>query len=279
MPTRSKAAAMPRRGSKLRIGFGLVNVEVKYAPLVPTGSGRTAAKTCCRTHMAPVKSEYRCTAGDELLEPDEKVMAYEVGGRYVEVDTGAIGLDSDQRLELNAACDVGSIDPLYFDKPYVLWPTEGSEQGYDLFAGILRDTGKALVGTTVASKATRVMVLRWSDLTGTLVIHSCIYDERIAWQDVALVRDAAAGRDELPAAAIDAAGTLLGTLEAAGFDFAAVSDEYAIELEEAIVAATAGKAPKAKAKEEPQAPAGDIIAALTASVAAAKAKPKAKAAA
>jgi hypothetical protein len=40
-PTR---AVTPRRGSKLTIGFGLVNVEVKYASLIPSSVGRTAAR-------------------------------------------------------------------------------------------------------------------------------------------------------------------------------------------------------------------------------------------
>ncbi len=276
MPARSKPAAVtPRRGTKLRIGFGLVNVEVKYAPLVPTGAGRTAAKTCCRTHMAPVKSEYRCTEGGELLEQADKVMAYEVDGRFVEVDTDTLGMEGDGRLELTAACDVAMIDPLYFDKPYVLWPTEGSEQGYDLLAAVLRETGRAVIGTTVAAKATRVMVLRWSTLTDTLLVHSCVYDERIAWQDVATVREATAARDDLPAQAVDVASTLLASLEADGFDFAAVSDEYAVQLDEAIQAAAAGVKPKAKKPAEPQPQAVDLMAALQASVQQAQdAKPK-----
>jgi DNA end-binding protein Ku len=270
MAAKNAASPTPRRGSKLTIGFGLVNVDVKYAPLVPSGSGRTSATTCCRTHMVPATSESRCTEGNEIVAREDKVMAYEVDGRYVEVDTSDLGVAKDGRLELTTAVDTGSIDPLYFEKSYLLWPGDGGDQGYDLLAHALAESGKALLGTTVMNKATRAVVIRFSPATGCLVLHACTYDERLAWTDVAMVRHAHEAR-EVPNEQLTAmASQLIDTLEAESFDFVEVTDEYGLALDEAIELAASGKKQKARPKAEPVAPAGDLMAALEASVAADK---------
>jgi DNA end-binding protein Ku len=281
MAAKKSSAPTPSRGSKLTIGFGIVNVDVKFAPLVAANAGRTSARTCCREHMAPVSSEYRCDTGGELVAREGKVMAYETPAGFVEVDTDALGLEGDKRLDLTGSVDVDSIDPLYFEKAYVVWPQEGHEASYDLLAHVLHDTGKALVGTTVMAKATKAVVLRFSNATGTLVAHGCTYDERLSWNDVTLVRDGVASRPDPDEKLVAMAETLLTSLDVESFDFEAVKDEYGQELDEAIERTAAGMEPIAKPKAAPQPEVTDLAAALAASVADAKAKaapkPKAKA--
>jgi DNA end-binding protein Ku len=258
----------PRRGTNLTIGFGLVNVQVKYAPLVPSGTGRASARTCCATHRAPVTTAYRCSEGGELVESDGKVMLYEVDGRYVEVDTDALALGRTGRLEVEAAVEAGSLDPLYFEKAYLVWPSAGHEQPFDLLVSLLRQSGKLLVGTTEMANATKVVALRYSELAGTLVAHGCVYDERLAWDDVALVRQAANDRPALPEAMVAQGAMLVDSLDGE-FDTAAVTDEYAAALSDAIARAAAGLPPAEKADEPAPEPAVDLMAALAASVEAA----------
>ncbi len=72
---------------------------------------------------------------------------------------------------------------------------------------------------------------------------------------------------------------LLAAIEADSFDFETVTDEYDLELREAIDRAAAGApAPAKKAEPAPAAPVVDLMAALQASVAQAK-KPTKKVAA
>jgi DNA end-binding protein Ku len=153
----------------------------------------------------------------------------------------------------------------------MLWPQDGHEGGYDLLTAILRESGKVLVGTTAIGKATRAVLVRWSERTQTLLAHVCTYDERIAWTDLELVREGAKRRDA-PAPEMIAIGEQLLDSLSGEFDFAEVSDEYASELDEAIALAASGKPAKAKPKEKAAAPAGDLMAALQASVKAAPAK-------
>lgn len=270
-----KDAPKMRRGTKLTIGFGLVNVDVKYAPLKRSGTGRLAATTCCREHRSPVSSEYRCKEGGELLDAAGKAMLYDAGGQYVEVDTKSLQLTTDKRLQTLAAVDVATIDPLYYESTFVLEPQDGHEQAFDLLAAVLQETGKALVGVTVMSGSTRAVVVRWSALARSLVAHRCVYDEQLAWEDVELVRYGAAQRGELPEAMLAIARTIVGSIESPAFEFEAVTDEYAAALEQAVADAAAGIV-REKPEAPAPAPAVDLMAALQASVAAVDETPAAK---
>ncbi len=264
--------AGPKGGRKLTIGFGLINVDVAICPL--TRSQTISGRTLCAEHLVPIKSAARCTAVDHICE--ETVVGYEADGGFVQVDTKELEVAGDGRVALESCVDVGTIDPIYLEKTYLLWPQPGAEQAFDLLAKTFRETGRAAIGTCVLSKATRALVIRWSEATGTLVAHVCTYDAAIRWDDVAIVKDAFEARPEAKKAEVETAGLLLGQLEGE-FDPTAYADEYVEALAEAIRAAADGKPVKKAAKQAEQpAPSGDIMAALQASLAAAS-KPKAKA--
>jgi len=273
MPPKGKTGApAPARGTKLTVGFGLVNVDVKLAPLTRSDSGRVAGKTLCSVHHSPIHQQSVCDDCGEVCE--ETVIGYDVGGGYVIVDKDMLGADRTGRLELTAVLDVAAIDPLYFEKPYLVWPQAGHEAGFDLLVASLRSSGKAAIGTTVMNKATRAVLLRWSDTAGCLVAHTCTYDERLAWTDVKLVRAAADEREAPGEQLLATAGMLLAAIETDSFDFETVTDEYDAELRAAIAAAAAGTPAPARKEEPAQAPVVDLMAALQASVAQAKQKPK-----
>jgi len=276
MPPEGKTGApAPARGTKLTVGFGLVNVDVKLAPLTRSDSGRVAGKTLCTVHHTPIHTQPVC---DDCGAVCETEIGYEADGRYVTVDKDALGADRTGRLELTGVLDVSAIDPLYFEKPYLVWPQAGHEAGFDLLVASLRSSGKAAIGETVMNKATRAVLLRWSDTAGCLVAHTCTYDERLAWPDVKLVRQAADQRDAPGEQLLATAAILLAAIETDSFDFGSVTDEYGLELREAIDRAAAGAPAPARKAEPAQAPVVDLMAALQASVAQAK-KPKKKVAA
>ena len=127
MPPRGKTGSpAPVRGTRLTFGFGLVNVDVRLAPLVRSDSGRVAGKTLCTVHHAPIRTQPVC---EECGGPCETETGYEADGGYVVVDKDALGADRTGRLELTAVLDVRAVDPFYFEKPYMVWPQEGSEVG------------------------------------------------------------------------------------------------------------------------------------------------------
>lgn len=253
----------PARGTKLTISFGLVNVGVKYAPLVR--EQRTKGRMLCREHHLPIHYQTVCERGEVC----ETVIGYEHGGRYVVLDDRrALESQRDGRLELKAFVAVDEIDPLYVEKTHLVWPQPGSEAGYDLLMEVLRSTGKALIGTAVLGKATRAVALRCHE-RGALVAHVCTYDANIAWHDLDLVASARAERS-VDETLLETAMKLCGTLSES-FDFAQVSDEYDARLREAIKAQATGRE-LAPAEEVAPAPVMDLMEALKASVAASKGK-------
>ena len=254
-------APAPARGSKLTISFGLVNVGVKFAPLVR--SERTKGRMLCTEHGTPISTQTVCEHGEVC----ETQTGYEYGGGFVVLqDRKALESSRDGVLELKAYVDAGDVDPLYVEKTHLLWPQDGQEAGYDLLRDLLAESGKAVVGTSVLSKSTKAVVIRVSN--GVLVAHVCTYDANVAWNDVGLVasRKATATSPEM----LTAAKALFESLNGQ-FDFATVEDEYELRLREAIEAQAAGRE-IVRAEEPEAAPVTDLMAALTASVEAAKPK-------
>jgi DNA end-binding protein Ku len=262
-----KGAPAPARGSKLTLSVGLVNVQVKMAPLVR--STAVGGRRLCPCHNEPVKAQSVCAESGEVV---EAVTGFEHEGRFVTgVDRAEHKSERDGMVDLTATVELDTFDPLYFDKSYLLWPNEGGAAGYDLIAASLKASGKALIGTTVLTSATRVLAIRWSPATETLVAHTIAYDQAIAWNDAKLVATANAERGEVDDGQLALADQLLGSL-ADSIDLEAIEDDYANSLQAAIAAAAAGLPAPAPKAEAPRAQVVDLMDALKASVAEAQGK-------
>ena len=255
---------MPRASGSLTISYGLVNVGVKYGPLIETSSGRLSGKFVDPETLTPVKQVYVNETTGEVV---QKVTGYPHGDSFVVLTDGdAQGLkaERDGRLELQALIPPESVDPILFDKTHVLWPEKGHEAGYDVLCAVLRTQGGYLVGTTVFD-STRVIVLRFA--FGCLLAHVCRYDTLIRWANKNEVSSSVAMRDEPDEALVDMAMQVFSSLPGE-FDFAAVTDDYDARLRAAVNAAAQGK-PIPKAAEVTDLPVADLMEALKATVAAA----------
>lgn len=262
-----KSVVTPRASSRLTIGVGLVSFEVGIAPLVASGSKGPSGKTLCPEHHHPIKQAVYCAAGDHYCE--STVVGFEHAGQYVFVDRDDAAAEKNGRIELERMVEVSSIDPMYYEKTYLIWPTDGHGPAYDLIAATLRSDGKdlALVGKCVFTRSTRMIVLRFSEAAGCLLMHLCQFDANLRWHDLELVSGGAAIRPEPAEAHLQAASTLLDTL--AGEFEPAGEDDYRLSLENLIEAAANGVPVEAK-REQPAAPVIDLMAALQASVEQAK---------
>ena len=271
------AYPLPERGSNLTIGFGLVNVGVKYAPIVDPKGNRVSGKYVDPATKGPVTQQYVNEKGAAV----EKVTAYpSEDGAMVVLTPGelqALKSERDGRLELKAYVVPADVDLLYFEKSYVMWPAKSQEPSYDVLATVLENSGRYLVGTTVLDKSTKVMLLRFAQ--GCIFGHVLTYDANVRWNTHRLVVGAAGERPAADTALVNLAEQVFEGLDDT-FDFGSVEDEYDLRLRAAIAA---------RAKDEPiptqpttdVAPMTDLLEALKASVAAVKepkqeAKPKAK---
>lgn len=255
----------PARGSKLTVSLGLVNVGVKYAPLVR--SERTSGKYVDPADNGPVTQQY-VNAKGEVVKP---ITAYPQGDAMVVLDPSdvkALESERDARLELKAFAAVESVDPLYIEKTFLVWPEKGQEPGYDLLCAAMAQAGKVLIGTTVIRKSTKTIVLRYGQ--GCLLAHQCTYDANVAWNDHKLVTMAHAERPAPSKEMLETAKVLFSNLPEE-FDFSEVEDEYDARLRAAIEAAANGR-PVERAPQGDPPVVVDLMEALRASVAAAGAK-------
>lgn len=261
----------PARGSKLTVSYGLVNVGVKYAPLI-SGEKRLAGKYLDPATLTPVHQQYVNDKG----EPVEKVLGYPHGDGFVVPNPSEIKvleLERDSKLECQAFVEPDTINPVYLEKSYVVWPDKGQEMAYDVLCAVLQDSGRVLVGTTVIRKSTKAIMLRFDG--ECLILHVCAYDQNMSWNDHKLVAGAKADRpapaQELVEIALQAFSTLPET-----FDFSQVRDEYDERLRAAVETLAAGGKVERPVEGEAPVVLDDLMEALKATVAA-NAAPKKKA--
>ena len=263
----------PTSGKGLTVSFGLVNVGVKFAPLVQ--DKRTKGHYVAPDDFGSVKQQYVNERTGEVVKP---ISAYDHASGPITLNTeekAALESERDKRLNLQAFVELDSVDPLYFTNTYLVWPEKGNENGYDLLCAVLAESGKALLGTSVLTKATASVLLRYSQ--GCLLMHVCTYDANVNWSNHRLVTQAAGERPEPDREMVDMALSLFSTLPTE-FDFSEVTDEFDERLRAAIEAKAEGR-PIAAAPEAEPVLVADLMEALKASVAAAgqkESKPKAK---
>ena len=261
------AYPVPASGKNLTISFGLVNVGVKYAPIVDSKKGRVSGKYVDPADKGPVTQQYANAAGKVV----EKVTAYPTeDGKLVVLSQGdlsALKSERDGRLELKAYIEPDSVDALvYSKKTYLVWPAKGQEASYDVLATVLQQSGRYLVGTVVLDRSTEVVFLRFAE--GCIMAQVCTYDEMLRWNEHRLIVGGAGERPAADENLVDLAAQVFETLDDT-FDFTSVKDEYDDRLRAAIVAKAEGKEIVAETLDEP-APVADLMEALKASVAAAK---------
>lgn len=263
---------LPRGGKNQVVGFGLVSVPIKLKPMIEPAKP-VSANNICTDHQCKAGSKKWCSEADHEVSADLGNFGhgYPVNGGFVQLDEDAVDelvAEKTGQLEIERVVEVGAIDPLYFGKAYLCY-SEGvgnAGQAFDLLAGALAESGRAAVGTAVLAKQTQMVVLRWSEATKCLIAHVCHFDSEVRWADVELVQASRAARPAADEKAIAMAGALLSSLEGE-FDAEQVEDSYYPALQQMIDQATAGVPTTAKVKtEEPVEPAGDLMAALAASV-------------
>lgn len=130
------------------IGFGLVHIPCRlYPAAVDRDVHFRLLHRACHT---PVRNRRVCPHCDQSLEPQEIVRGYEVApGTFVEArdeDLEALPGPSAKRMVaiLNFVA-LHDVDPMYFDRPYLLGPEEGGGRPYGLLREALRRTNRAAV--------------------------------------------------------------------------------------------------------------------------------------
>lgn len=160
------------------ITIGLVNVPVKLYTMI-----RDQAFSFRLLHNEdgqPLKYERVCIKDDKVVDWKDTVKGYEIRKNefivFKKEELDSIRPESDTRIRLDKFVSLLSIDPVYFDKSYILVP-DRSEEAYSLMMTVIQQMGKAGMGTvTMRTKEYPVVVYEYK---GALILTTLRYANEV----------------------------------------------------------------------------------------------------
>ena len=211
------------------VTIGLVNVPVKLRTMIFDKS--ITFRFLHRTDGSPLKYEKVCIKEDKVVPWQDIVKGYEVHkGEFVvftNEELKAARPESDQRIRIDKFIDYFSIDPVYFERSYVLVPDKNPD-AYSLLLAALEKMGKAGIGRiTLRTKEYPVLLHPYK---GALVLTALRYAYEVAnpknLEELKTLREPK--KEEL-----DLARKIIANL-AGEFDIADYRDSYKQKIEELV---------------------------------------------
>lgn len=235
------------------IAFGLVNVPVKLVTAVrekkigfhllsPDGQCRLRQKLYCPD--TGKEFTYADAARGYEVAPDQYVV-------ISDEELDALKPDAARTIDIVQFADLTSVDPLYFDQPYMLMPGEGGASAYRLLAEAMHKSHRVAIARFVMRQREHVAVIRPVTLQKgkpeALVLHTMHYHEEV----VALAEppEEIPGDAKVPVKQAKVAAQLVEAM-VEPFDPAAFKDDYRIEMEKLIEAKAEGHEAKAVSVEQ-----------------------------
>jgi DNA end-binding protein Ku len=268
-PSTTYAWVMPRAIWSGAVSFGLVNVPVK---LVTATSPRDVRFN--QLHDADggrIQQRRVCSIDGEEVDYSHIVKGYDLGGgRYVVIEPeelASVDPEATRSVEIEEFVDLADIDPLFFEHSYYLVPDGRAEKPYALLAETMARTGKVAIGRFVLRTKSYLAAVRAHD--GVLVLSTLFYADEVvqtAELDVPTAADTAPSERELQMAA-----ALVESLSAP-FEPSRYRDEHRDKVLALIEAKAEGEAITSPEIPAPANQVVDLMAALEASLAAARAR-------
>jgi len=255
------------------LSFGLVSIPVGLAPATKPAARQSdvSFRLLHRECATPIKQKRWCPTHDREVTQDEIVRGYEVAkGQFViveDADLEAIERHDDSRsIEINRFVPTGSVDPIYFDRTYFLVPAsaEAQRRPYVLLLEAMRQTETAALGRFIRSGRESLCLVRAKDdalALETLFVAEDVYSQVEISEAVA--------DSEVKETELELARQIIDSL-VGDFEPDALHSEYRRDLKALLDAKLAGEEIAMPEEAEVEAPVIDLMAALKASVAAAK---------
>lgn len=261
---------MPRAIWSGSISFGLVNVPVKMTTAV--------SEKNVRFHQLHASDNVRiqqkrfCPADGEEVAYEEIVKGYEIApGQYVVVtpeELAALDPVATHTIDIEEFVDLDQIDPIFFDHPYYLVPDARASKPYALLVRAMENSNKVGIARMVMRTKQYLTALRAKD--GALVMATLLYGDEVLPIDEL---DVPGIETELTERELKMAEQLIESLSEK-FDPDKFRDTYREKVIELIEKKAEGQEIAVQAVSESPTPVVDLMAALEASLAAAKADAK-----
>jgi DNA end-binding protein Ku len=256
----------PRSMWKGAISFGLVTIPVAVYPATEEKSLKF--NQLHDEDMGRIRMKRVCSIDGEEVGYDHIVKGYEVEkDRYVIVtdeDLDAVPVESSRAIDIQQFVDLDEIDPMLFKKSYYLVPDETGAKAYALLRRALAEEGKVGIAKVSFRDKEHLAALRFKDEVFVL--------ETMYWPDEirAAEFDTLGADGKVRANEVQMAKQLIESLSQP-WNPEIFRDEYREALLDIVEKKLAGE-PIEAPEEAPPARVVDLMAALKASVEAAKAR-------
>lgn len=256
------------------VAFGLVNIPVKA--FVATESHDVSFR---QVHVADGgRIQYRkvCSVCGETVQQAQIAKGYEAptGEMLVLDDADFAGLPvrTTKEIEVLEFVPAEQVDPILFEKVYYLEPEEKAAKAYSLLREALRQTDRTAIVLVTMRQKTHLAALRVHD--GVLALQTLMWPDEVRDASFPALDDDI----ELKPAELAMAASLVESM-AADFDPSQFTDDYRVAMQAMIDDKLAGGDGVVAAAEEDETSGEvlDLMAALEASVARARAGTEVKA--
>jgi DNA end-binding protein Ku len=255
------------------ISFGLVTVPVKlYAATRPQNVSFNLLHDKDKSRL---RQQYLCSTCGEVVDRQHMVRGYEYAkNQYVvlrDEELQALEQTADHTIDIQEFVPISKVDPVYFEKAYLLGPDKGGHKAYRLLCDAMKQAGVGAVAKFATRGKEQLVLLRQS--RSGLVLHGLYYaDEVRGFEDVDVGESITPRPNE-----VELAVQLIQQLAGKSFEPGKYEDEYRKKLLEVVQQKVAGQEVVVAPAPAPRAQVIDIMEALKASLAA-RARPAAAAA-
>jgi DNA end-binding protein Ku len=259
---------MPRAIWTGAISFGLVNVPVKLY-------SATSPKTV-RFHQLHDKDGVRiqqrrvCPADGEEVSYEHIVKGYEIApDRYVILkpeELDALDPRATKTIDIEEFVALADIDPVYYDNAYHVAPATGGAKGYQLLLSSMEEAGKVAICRFVLRTRRQLCALRPAG--GVLALSTMLFGDEVNAPD-RLDEFEALGEVSATKGEVAMARELIESLSSP-FEPERYRDDYRERVLELIERKAAGEEIAVQPAAEEPSPVPDLMAALEASIAAAR---------
>ena len=218
------------------ISIGLVNVPVRLLSMIRDHSIRF--RLLHRADGQPIQYQRVCTRDNQVVPWEEIVRGYEIQkDEYVVVENdelNAVKPASDRKIHLEKFISSLAIDPVFFNKSYLLVP-DRNDEAYALLLAAFRKMGRAGVGTvTIRTKEYPALVREYHEALILTTLHYA--DEIVNPPDLDEIQKLPEPSEKELRIAERIIGDLTGDLDITGFQ-----DTYRDRMQELIEKKRQGK--------------------------------------
>lgn len=252
------------------ISFGLVHVPVKM--FTATEDKDISLRMIHKTCGSPISYVRRCPICDVETVADDIVKGYEYEkGRFVlfeKEELDQLAGEKSRTIQILDFVALENIDPIYFQKTYYLSPDQAGGNAYNLLLQAMSQTGRIGIA--------KVSIRSKSSLAAIRVIDNCLAMETIFFPDEIRSISQVPGLPDTAVAANEKELTMAKLLIeqlSTPFEPEKYTDDYRVNMLELINSKIAGEEFQIAPQHE-QTNVIDLMAALQASLEAAKLPPK-----